>query len=82
MKTTTQIAEELAAKYLGDHQKNELNDVEIEEILEHIPLLELLEVARAAKELTKLHISTPIKITARQKLEKALSNLQAKLPEL
>lgn len=81
MKPTTEIAERLAANFLGDSQKNRLNDLFIESILRRIPLLELLEVARLAQ-ISLDDIEEESRFPEQNALQEALSTLKARIPEL
>ncbi len=86
MKPTQQLAEELAsnaAELAYAHKQATFEDFQ-EAIKQEIPLLELLEVARAARiqEDTYFNDSIAKKADADQYMHEALSKLKEKLPEL
>ncbi len=81
MKPTQQLAERLAQGVADYWMMSEHHPYIKDAVLKEIPLLELLEVARASKYLMEFK-NTIIRQANEVELEKALSNLKQKLPEL
>lgn len=85
MKPTTEIAEELVHKVENAEEMLGTSSEDITAVVNReIPLLELLEVARAAKELSTIGIYGDVlkTIPAMEHMKKTISKLREKLPEI